>query len=233
MMRQSTTGAQQLPILYSFRRCPYAIRARMAIACAQIPVELREVALRDKPAEMLALSPKGTVPVLRLADGSVLEESLDIMHWALRQHDPGNWLQANPAQQADTAALIASNDGQFKTHLDHYKYAVRYPQHPAEHYRALGEQLLAYLETRLTAHPCLIGEQTTLADVALFPFIRQFAFVDKDWFDQAPYPQLQNWLQTLLESPLFQTVMIKLPPWNTGERKTLFPDESSITLKPE
>ena len=216
-------GPQALPILYSFRRCPYAIRTRLAIACAAIPVELREVVLRDKPADMLAHSPKGTVPVLLLPDGSVLEESLDIMHWALRRHDREHWLSDNPAQQAETSALIDRNDGEFKTHLDHYKYAVRHPEHPAEHYRHQAEAILTDLNTRLTRHQWLLGDQTTLADIALLPFIRQFALVDKHWFDQSPYPSLQRWLQTQLDTPRFQQIMWKQAPWSPGDPPVVFP----------
>jgi len=211
------------PILYSFRRCPYAIRARLAIACAATPVELREVLLRDKPADMLRHSPKGTVPVLLLPDGSVLEQSLDIMYWALRQHDPDHWLPDNADQRAETSALIDRNDGEFKTHLDHYKYAVRHPEHPPEHYRTQAKVILNDLNTRLTRQPWLIGQQTSLADIALLPFIRQFAYVDKHWFDQAPYPGLQRWLQSLLETPRFQQVMHKQPAWSPGDPAAIFP----------
>lgn len=211
------------PILYSFRRCPYAIRARLAIACARTPVELREVTLRDKPADMLAHSPKGTVPVLLLPDGGVLEESLDIMYWALNQHDPEHWLSDSVDQQTKTSALITRNDGEFKTHLDHYKYAVRHPEHPPEHYRAQAETILEDLNSHLTRQPWLLGEQTSLADIALMPFIRQFAFVDKHWFDHSPYPGLQRWLQTLLATPRFQQVMHKQAPWTPGDPATRFP----------
>jgi len=215
-------NAATLPILYSFRRCPYAIRARLAIARAQTPVELREVALRDKPEQLLTHSPKGTVPVLVLPDGRVLEQSLEIMHWALHQHDPDHWLPTSPEQQTACDALIAHNDDPFKTHLDHYKYAVRHPEHPAEHYRQQGQQTLAALEARLCRHSGLVADPIGLADIALFPFIRQFAFVDKHWFDRAPYPQLQRWLQTLLDSALFATVMDKQRPWKPGDPTTVF-----------
>jgi len=216
-------GATRLPLLYSFRRCPYAIRARMAIASANITVELHEVALRDKPAELLSLSPKGTVPVLRLPDGRVLEESLDIMRWALAQHDPGQWLSEEPARQAETRTLIEDNDGPFKTHLDHYKYATRHPEHPAAHYRRQAEQILSGLEGRLRQHRWLLDEKSTIADIALFPFVRQFAFVDKEWFDQAGWPALQRWLDAMLESELFRTTMVKFPVHQAGDRQTLFP----------
>lgn len=217
------TAQPAQPILYSFRRCPYAIRARLAIACATTTVELREVLLRDKPADMLRHSPKGTVPVLLLPDGSVLEQSLDIMYWALRQHDPEHWLPHSADQRAETSALIDRNDGEFKTHLDHYKYAVRHPEHPPEHYRSQAKVILNDLNTRLTRQPWLIGDQTSLADIALLPFLRQFAYVDKHWFDQAPYPSLQRWLRSLLETPRFQQVMHKQPIWSPGDPAAIFP----------
>jgi glutathione S-transferase len=200
-----------LPILYSFRRCPYAIRARMALTYAGVPVELREILLRDKPASMLTASSKGTVPVLVLPDGSVLDESYDVMRWALNHHDPDHWCEATLA--AETNALIDQNDHSFKAHLDRYKYADRYPEHPMEYYRTQAEGFLQILETRLTTTRFLLGEKISIVDVGIFPFIRQFAFVDKDWFDRAPYPNLQRWLANFLESDIFLSVMEKHAVW--------------------
>ncbi|MDQ0740040.1 glutathione S-transferase [Pseudomonas sp. W4I3] len=195
--------------LYSFRRCPYAMRARLALRYAGVPVDIVEVSLKAKPAEMLALSPKGTVPVLWV-DGQVFDESLAIMAWALARHDPDDWrLSAQPAAQARSAELIERNDREFKAHLNHYKYAERYPQHPAAHYRAAGEVFLRELETLLTKHRYLLAEHLSLADMAVAPFIRQFAHVDRQWFAAAPYPLLQTWLQRFIESPLFVGVMAK------------------------
>jgi len=196
------------PILYTFRRCPYAMRARLTIAYAGIDVEQREIALKDKPQAMLDASPKGTVPVLVLQNGEVINESLDIMLWALAQHDPQGWLTA---QQPST--MIEENDSSFKQALDHYKYAVRFPEHPLEHYRAQGEVFLCKLEKILTQQNYLGGAQPSMDDYAIFPFIRQFAFVDKAWFDTAPYPKLQVWLQHHLDSPLFASIMQKHPLW--------------------
>ena len=212
------------PVLYSFRRCPYAMRARMAISRSRITVELREVILRDMPESLLACSPKGTVPVLVLPGGTVLEESRDIMDWALAVHDPGHWLPAadSPAK-LETTQLIDANDTVFKQQLDRYKYAVRDPEHPAEHYRALGEQFLQRLEQRLLQYDWLLEGRMTVADVAIFPFVRQFAYVDQDWFRQASYPRLQLWLDRLLRSGLFSGVMHKYPPWKTGDPPVLFP----------
>lgn len=176
-------------VLYSFRRCPYAMRARMALRYSGVPLSIVEVSLKAKPAEMLAASPKATVPVLVCADGSVIEQSLDIMHWALARHDPDNWLQPG------CAALIEENDTRFKVLLDRYKYAIRYPEHPMEYYRAQGAEFLQRLEDVLARSAYLAGPALSLADVALAPFVRQFAHVDRDWFEQAPYPRLNAWLE--------------------------------------
>jgi len=192
-------------LLYSFRRCPYAMRARLALRYSGVPVQIIEVSLKAKPAEMLALSPKGTVPVLSV-DGRVIEESLEIMQWALAQHDPDDWLlQGDPA----VLALIAENDQGFKYHLDRYKYADRYPEYPMEHYRAEGEVFLQKLEGLLTERAYLLARYPSLADMALAPFVRQFAHVDREWFASAPYPRLQRWLEQFLQSPLFVAVMAK------------------------
>ena len=195
--------------LYSFRRCPYAMRARLALRYAGVPMRIVEVSLKAKPAEMLALSAKGTVPVLALED-RVIDESLEIMHWALAQHDPEDWrLTADPTAQAQMAALIAENDQVFKVHLNRYKYAERYPEAPMEHYRAQGEAFLARLDSLLQQRRYLLAEHASLADMALLPFVRQFAHVDREWFAQTPYRSLQEWLQEQLESELFLAVMAK------------------------
>lgn len=211
------------PILYTFRRCPYAIRARMALKYAEITVAVREVSLKHKPAEMLSLSAKGTVPVLQLADGTVLEESLDIMHWALAQLDPAqsdasHWRTRFATEQA----LIALNDGAFKHLLDCYKYAGNQSGHPAEKYRDEAVDLFAApLNQRLCHSRYLLGEVPTLADWAIVPFIRQFAGVDADWFANAPFPALHRWLDTLTQSALFVSIMPKLAPWQSGDPPTL------------
>ncbi|SDA48140.1 Glutathione S-transferase [Pseudomonas sp. NFACC15-1] len=195
--------------LYSFRRCPYAMRARMALRYSAVDVAIVEVSLKAKPAEMLALSSKGTVPVLQV-DGRVIDESLEIMNWALARHDPQDWrLRDNVDGQALTAALIEENDQVFKLHLNRYKYPERYPEHPKEHYRSQGEDFLRRLEVLLETRPFLAAEHQSLADVAVIPFIRQFAHVDRDWFAQAPYPRLQDWLQRFLASELFVAIMAK------------------------
>jgi glutathione S-transferase len=208
------------PILYSFRRCPYAMRARMALRRASITVELREVSLDDKPQAMLELSAKGTVPVL-LANKLMLDESLDIMYWAMDQADPGQWLDAD--LQARTESLIYENDGSFKTHLDQYKYWDRFPAQSQQYYRQQGEIFLVKLEQLLQLNKYLLADRPTLADIAVFPFVRQFAFVDKHWFDNSEYSQLQRWLQEFLESPLFIQSMDKLPPWQPEDPPRFFP----------
>lgn len=204
-----------LPVLYSFRRCPYAMRARMALLYSSINLELREVLLKDKPPAMLAASPKGTVPVLQLPDSEVLDQSRDIMHWALAIDDPQQWLNEELLDSINQ--LIDYNDNQFKSHLDQYKYWERFPAESQNFYRAQGEIFLKLLEEHLCRQRYLLANSISMADIALFPFIRQFAFVDKDWFDRSPYPKLQIWLQEFLESPLFLAAMKKLPPWQKGD----------------
>jgi len=187
----------------------------MALNYAGIAVELREVLLKDKPRAMLLASAKGTVPVLLLPDGSVIDESIDVMHWALTQRDPGHWL--HDYLNSDAERLVEENDLVFKKHLDHYKYADRYPQHPQLYYRDKAEKFLSQLEQRLCLHSYLLADQLTFSDVAIFPFVRQFAFVDKAWFDRAPYPKLQAWLQMFLDSDVFLSVMTKFPRWQEDQ----------------
>jgi glutathione S-transferase len=208
-----------LSVLYSFRRCPYAMRARMTLIYSSINLELREVLLKDKPPSMLAISAKGTVPVLLLADLTVLDQSRDIMHWSLAIDDPQQWLNEELLESIN--ALIDYNDNQFKRYLDQYKYWQRYPAESQEFYRTQAEVFTRRLEEHLGRHRYLLADSVSMADIALFPFIRQFAFVDKVWFDQAPYPRLQVWLQTFLESPLFLAAMKKLPPWQEGDSAVL------------
>jgi len=210
-----------LPILYSFRRCPYAMRARMTLCRGIIAVDLREVSLRAKPRAMLAISDSATVPVLQLPDQSVLNESLDIMHWALAQSDPDQWLDSSSS--ALSADLIAENDCSFKADLDRYKYWDRFPAESQQDYRGAAEVFLRKLETLLADNPYLLGQTVGITDIAIFPFIRQFAFVDKDWFDQAPYPRLQQWLAGFLSSPLFAQAMVKYPVWEEGNETLVFP----------
>ena len=195
-------------ILYSYRRCPYAMRARMALKYAGIALEIREIELKNKPAHMLKVSPKATVPVLVLSDGTLLEQSLEIMFWALQQQDKDDWLIADSEL---TQQLIAENDIIFKQALDKYKYAIRFPEQSAEVYRTQGEVFLQRLEILLIQSQYLLSSQISLADIAIFPFIRQFSGVDTMWFEAAPYPKLKIWLKTLIESELFTNIMQKQP----------------------
>lgn len=210
-----------LDCLYSFRRCPYAMRARLGVLFASLQVELREVTLKNKPAQMLAISPKGTVPVLRLADGAVIEESRDIMVWALEQQDPQGLLDATVLDQAN--ALIEQNDNAFKYWLDRYKYADRHVEMTQTEYRQRGEAFLQVLESLLESRAYLLGDAPTIADIGVMPFVRQFAHVDRDVFSQLPYPNLQRWLQGWLAHPLFLQTMIKLPVWQEGDEVVVFP----------
>ena len=208
-----------LPILYSFRRCPYAMRARMALASAGTEVMLREVLLKNKPAELLAASPKATVPVLVLSDGRVIEESLDVMQWALEYRDPLGWLEG----EALDSDWISECDGDFKQWLDRYKYAERHPEHTAEDYRQKAETFVQTLEDQLSISDWVGGDAANAVDVALFPFIRQFAGVDPSWWQQAPYPNVRQWLENWLNSALFSAIMVKYPRWESGQPGERFP----------
>ena len=207
------------PILYSFRRCPYAMRARMTLLYAGIEVRLREVILKDKPAAMLAASSKGTVPVLVQSDGTVIDESRDIMRWALNQNDPAGWLEC-----ADGDNLLVDRcDNEFKHWLDRYKYAVRFPEHDEGWYRQQGEQFLAQLEIRLSQWHYLTGASLSVVDVAIAPFVRQFASVDLPWWSERPYPSVSDWLHEFINSPLFLGAMNKYPQWLEGDADIPFP----------
>ena len=206
--------------LYSFRRCPYAMRARMAIKVAGIEMELREVVLRDKPDAMLEASAKGTVPVVVLPDGQVIDESLDVMRWALAENDPDGWLSPD---RGVMDALIADNDGPFKHHLDRFKYATRYEDANPVVHRAAAEPYLIALDERLESTSYLMGERQSLADVAIFPFVRQFASAAGDWMQQERFTSLMAWLDRQVSSDLFLSVMKKYPQWHAGDQETLFP----------
>lgn len=209
----------ELPILYSFRRCPYAMRARMAIAASGTEVSLREVLLRDKPRELLAASSKATVPVLVLPDGRVIEESLDVMRWALKANDPQGWLK-----EAEIASeWIQTCDGEFKHWLDRYKYADRYPEYPATTYRKNAETFLAKVEGALSNSSGITSDTPSVVDVALFPFIRQFAGVDPEWWREAPYPCTRRWLERWLDGELFLITMQKYSQWKSGDSGEIFP----------
>jgi len=199
-------------ILYSFRRCPYAMRARMALKYAEIELEHREILLKNKPESMLEFSAKGTVPVL-IVDNKVIDESLDVMNWALKQQDKDNWLLSDrPDLQTEMHELIKKCDEQFKAQLDCYKYSDRHPLSEVE-YRNESLWFLELLNNRLKSQSYLIHDKVSMADIAIFPFIRQYAFVNKNWFDNTEYVYLQSWLENWLQSDLFLSIMQKHTLW--------------------
>mgnify|MGYP001811706140 CR=1 FL=1 len=211
------------PILYSFRRCPYAMRARMAIAASNMTCEIREVSLKNKPDHMVTASPKATVPVMVLPDGTVIDQSLDIMLWSLGQNDPLGWLAPAIGNLDAMLGLIGQTEDPFKTHLDRYKYSVRYEDADPAHHRAEAVKFLEALDNRLEDTIHLFGDRPALADYAIFPFIRQFANTDRDWFDALSLPALQAWLATHLASDLFESIMAKRDFWQPAHAPELFP----------
>ena len=208
-----------LPVLYSFRRCPYAMRARLALLASGVAHEHREVVLKQKPAHMLSLSPKGTVPVLWLrstAGDRVLEQSLEIMQWALREHDPLKWLPRSEVAMQEALALIAYNDGPFKQQLDRYKYPNRSGLESGVADRDGAAVWLLSLDALLQAQPFLASEHWGLADAAIAPFVRQFAHTDPHWFAAQPWPRLLAWLTEFEASEMFEVIMHKHAPWQEG-----------------
>ncbi|MGF1765382.1 glutathione S-transferase [Aliivibrio kagoshimensis] len=211
------------PILYSLRQCPYAMRARLGILLAQQQVLLRDIVMKNKPNEMLISSPKATVPVLVLNDGQVIDESLDIMTWALSQHDPQSLLGKTPSETLpDMLTLIEKYDEAFVNVLKKYKAAARYHDPQEEAHRQQCEPFIQELENRLTLHRNVMGEALSLVDYAILPFIRQFTRVDKKWFVTAPYPHLQNWLERHYQNPLFSKAMKKYPQWLENRETIIF-----------
>ncbi|MFK7839833.1 MAG: glutathione S-transferase [Bdellovibrionales bacterium] len=208
-----------LPILYSFRRCPYAMRARLALKISNIKVELREIVLRDKPAHMLQISPKATVPVLQLIDKTVIDESLDIMIYALGRQDPDEWICDN---ETETNAIIKRNDTDFKYALDRYKYPDRYLDEDCSDMFDRGAEILKDLNTKIERNGALINDYSTLADYAIFPFIRQFANTDRPRFHGLKLIALETWLNNHLESDLFNGIMEKYDPWDENTAPTIF-----------
>ena len=210
------------PILYSFRRCPYAMRARLALAATQTSVELREVILREKPEEMLEASPKGTVPVLILDNQQVLEESRDIMDWALENSDTQGWLDYSDETIAEMNVLIDESDGPFKAALDAYKYASRDDTIDTTIERGIGAVFMRKLDQMLEGQAYLFGDKFSFADGAILPFVRQFAHVDKEWFWGQDWPNTIRWLEAFLESERFKAIMSKYPQWKAGEDGVTF-----------
>ena len=209
------------PILYSFRRCPYAMRARLALAVSRTRYEVREITLRAKPTAMLTASAKGTVPVLVLPEGEVIDQSLDIMRWALTNCDPEGWLER------DDPSLISANDGSFKHDLDRYKYPDRHEADALTH-REHGLTFLRDLDARLSISTFLGGPVRGVTDAAIVPFVRQFAGVDPDWFAAQPLPQLLRWLEGIVGSGHFQSIMFRPPLWKPGD---LPPEAAAVGIR--
>ena len=238
-IKQSTMA---LPILYSLRNCPYAMRARIAIFKSHQVVALRDVVLTNKPAAMILASPKGTVPILVLDEinpsaddksaggqSNVIDESLDVMLWALNESDPHDLLHCRKNADVEPnnvlvemMALITNFDVEFKARLEAYKCAKRYHETNISECREACEQYIKMLESRLTQHDYLFSARESLADIALLPFIRQFARIERQWYLQAPYPQLKKWLNRYLQSPMFTKVMAKHPLWLESGEEVIF-----------
>lgn len=217
------TQSQQYPILYSLRHCPYAMRARIAIFKSKTPVLLRDIVLSNKPVEMLQASPKGTVPVVVLSNGNVIEESLDVMLWALKRSDPANLLLSADANAlAEMLDLIHTFDNEFKTALEAYKCAKRYKENNIQACREKCEGYIELLEQRLSQQLYLMGDTESLADIALLPFVRQFARVERQWYVQSPYPNVRKWLNNYLQSSMFTKVMAKYPLWLHSDETVVF-----------
>ena len=223
-----------LPILYSLRNCPYAMRARIAIFKSHQPVALRDVVLSDKPPEMILASAKATVPILVISqtDNSiskehakcqVIDESLDVMLWALNSADPNDLLHRDsPEVLTQMLTFITEFDVEFKRCLEAYKCAKRYHETNIDECRAACEHYIQMLELRLTAHKFLSSERESLLDIALLPFIRQFARIERQWYLQSPYPNLKAWLNNYLQSPMFTKVMAKYPLWLDSGEEVVF-----------
>jgi len=214
-----------LLLLYSFRRCPYAMRARLALAASGQVCTLREIDLKSRPSQLYEISPKATVPVLQLPDGVVLEQSLAIMEWTLRNSDPERWLQSTHSDPQQVLApldfdpktmpeFMVACDTEFKFHLDRYKYASRYPGTDATQHRSEAAKFLLRLQRCLLGQPFLSGRTFGLVDAAVAPFVRQFALADRAWFDDQEWPQLRKWLADFLQSNRFQKIMHKYPLWD-------------------
>lgn len=213
------------PILYTFRRCPWAMRARIALHYAGLQCEVREVHLRNKPAALLEISPKGTVPTLVLSDGVIIDESMDVILYALRRNDPDGWLEASIME---TSQLLNTAEEDFMKVAHRYKYHERYPEETQEQSRKKCETILIQgLEQRLASNPYLLGDKPSVADVGIFPLIRQFAAVDQDWWLSAPYPNTRAWLDRWMESPHYLGVMQKRKPWKEGDKPVWFLEKAS------
>lgn len=216
-----------LPILYSLRNCPFAMRARIAIYKSQQPIDLREVDLKNKPAQMIEASQKATVPTLVLPLNQVIDESLDVMLWALKENDPADLFQSKSSEtpekrKEEILTLISVFDSEFKGHLEQYKCAKRYHESNLQTCRNTCERYIQNLEERLSKHQYLIDDNESLADIAILPFIRQFAKVERQWYLTSPYPLVKKWLNQYLQSAMFTKVMAKYPLWTEDSEVSIF-----------
>lgn len=217
------TQTIDLPILYSLRNCPYAMRARLAIYASGQQVQLCDIVLSNKPDEMLKVSPKGTVPVLVTTDNQVIDESLAIMQWAFLQTDPEGYTnKAVPNALDEMLAVIAIFDNEFKGHLERYRCSKRYHEPSLPEDRQQCERYLADLESRLSLHQYLMSDKPSLTDLALMPFMRQFAQVERQWYLQSPYPKLRQWLNHFLQSRMFSKVMVQNSMWLDTKQRLIF-----------
>ncbi len=228
IVNDTESDTKNLPILWSFRRCPYAMRARLAIKISGVAVHLREIILRDKPDAFISDSPSATVPALKLCDSSVIDESIDIMYWALAQNDPDGWCAPLSRSPEEAKAFLSNLDGGFKASLDRYKYANRFGgniqdgEEQALAHRQKGAVFLQDIDDRLRHAPHLSGDRGGFLDFAALPFIRQFRNTDADWFDAQDWPHLHPWLGHFMTSPLFASIMEKYQPWQSGEGGIIF-----------
>lgn len=224
------TTISSLPMLYSLRNCPYAMRARMAVYVSGQAVQLRDIVLSDKPVHMHQVSPKGTVPVLVLSNGEVLEQSLEIMMWAFEQSDPNNYLMSDsPNTRAEMLSLVDLFDTEFKLRLEKYRSAKRYHNESVLEHRLACEQYLKMLELKLSQHAYLMSHSPSLADLAILPFIRQLARVERQWYLQSPYPNIRKWLDDYLQSRMFSKVMTKYPLWLTEKSLIVFSADKPLS----
>lgn len=205
------------PVLYSYDQCPYCLRARLALKYAKQKIILRGVELDNLPAEARAVSSHATVPSLVFGDNEYLDESWDIVKWALQQQDPDNWLGKDSEYLQEAEMLVEINDHSFKDDLEHYKKQPGEAEHPRDYYRQRGEEFLEELNDMLEDNSFLLASHITVGDIAVLPFIRKFAAVDKDWFDKAPYPKLQQWLAAMTATKLFKETDIQHQIWHPGE----------------
>ena len=212
-----------LPILYSLRQCPYAMRARLGLLLAEQPVILRDIVMTNIPEEMIEASPKGEVPVLVLDDGTVIDESIDIMRWTLNKNDPQDLLYKNyPSLIEEIEIFINFNDNEFVDALKKYKASSRYHDDAEVKHRQQCEVFIKDIESRLSKHEYIFGDVPSLADYAILPFIRQFSRVDRKWYLQSPYPKLRKWLERHYNNPLFSKAMKKYPQWLDTKENVLF-----------